>query len=71
MWATDGDDDEAMIGNGTSSGFSVISARSQSGALPPGVGSTMIARPSQTNDMPRVTTIEGSWRSGSARRRAP
>ena len=45
-----------------SSGFIVISERSQSGAEPPGVGRRMIASPSQTNDIPSVTTIEGSWR---------
>ncbi len=47
--------------NGTSGVFQVISARSQSGALPPGVGSTRIARPSQTKDMPSVTTMDGRF----------
>ena len=34
----------------------------QAGTLPPGSGSTISARPSQTKEAPRVTTIEGSWR---------
>ena len=49
-----------MIGKGTSHVFSVISVRTQSGALPPGVGRTITASPSQTKDIPRVTTIDGS-----------
>ena len=52
-----------MIGKGTKAGFSVISVRIQSGAVPPGVGRTRTARPSQTKDMPSVTTMDGSWRS--------
>ena len=52
----------AMMGKGTNGGFSFISQASQSGDLPPGVGSTSTARPSQTNDMPSVTTIEGRLR---------
>ena len=52
----------AMIGNGTSGGFMVIRLPSQSGASPPGVGSTMRAMPSQMNDMPRVTTMAGNRR---------
>ena len=48
--------------NGSSGVLKVMIARSQSGALPPGVGSTRMASPSQTNDMPSVTTIDGSLR---------
>ena len=36
--------------------------RERFGDLPPGVGSTRIASPSHTNDMPSVTTIDGRFR---------
>jgi hypothetical protein len=52
----------AMIGNGTYGGFSFISQAIHSGDRPPGVGRMRTARPSQTNDMPRVTTIDGRLR---------
>ena len=52
----------AMIGKGTSGGFSFISQASHSGDLPPGVGRTSTASPSQTKDMPSVTTIDGRLR---------
>ena len=52
----------AMIGNGMKGGFSVISAASQSGALPPGVGRRRMASPCQTKLMPSVTTIDGRLR---------
>ena len=51
-----------MIGNGTKGGLKPIIASSHSGALPPGVGRTRIARPCQTKLMPSVTTIEGRLR---------
>jgi len=53
---------EAMIGKGTRAGLRVISDRIQPGASPPGVGSTKMARPNQTKDMPKVTTIDGKFR---------
>ena len=52
----------AMIGKGMSGGFSSMSACSQSGALPPGFGSSRMASPCQTKLMPSVTTIEGRLR---------
>ncbi len=48
-----------MIGNGTKGGFSVISVRIYSGALPPGVGSTNTARPSQTAMAPSQAHSQG------------
>ncbi|MNC99555.1 hypothetical protein D3C83_178850 [compost metagenome] len=52
----------AMIGNGITGVFSFISVDSHSGDFPPGVGSTSTERPSQTKDMPSVTTIDGRSR---------
>ena len=52
----------AMIGNGMWGGFRVISQRIHSGDVPPGVGRSSTETPSQTKDMPRVTTIEGKLR---------
>ena len=53
----------AMIGNGNEAAASSSSApASQAGALPPGVGRIRTAMPSQTKDMPSVTTIDGRLR---------
>ena len=52
----------AMIWDGTIGVVTVMVDLSQSGALPPGVGSTNTASPAQTKDMPSVTTIEGRFR---------
>ncbi len=51
-----------MIGSGTNGGLSRTAAASHPGAAPPGVGSTSSASPSQTNEAPSVTTIDGSRR---------
>ena len=53
---------QATIGSGTRGMWKPTAVLSQSGALPPGDGSSRIASPSQTNDRPSVTTIEGSCR---------
>ena len=52
-------------------GFSVMNERSHSGASPPGVGRSMMATPSHTNDMPSVTTIDGRLRRWMSAPRAP
>ena len=58
----EGDHGKGDDGERDEPGFSVIRARSHSGAEPPGVGSRVMASPSQMNDMPRVTTMDGSRR---------
>ena len=52
----------AMIGKGMSGTCSDMIAFSHSGALPPGEGRISTAMPSQTKEMPSVTTIEGRLR---------
>ena len=53
---------EATIAIGTSGGFDVISPLIQSGAVPPGAGSSSTARPAQTKLIPSVTTMDGRLR---------
>ena len=52
----------STIGSGTKGGLNAMAASSQSGALPPGFGSSRIARPCQTKLMPSVTTMDGMLR---------
>ena len=47
---------------GTIGVLNFMTARIHSGALPPGVGRTSRASPSQTKDMPSVTTMDGRLR---------
>ena len=47
---------------GSSGGLTPMIVCSQTGALPPGLGRSRIARPCQTKLMPSVTTIEGRLR---------
>ncbi len=51
-----------MIGNGTSGDFQLMMSFSHCGTVPAGVGIRMTAMPSQTKDMPSVTTMLGSRR---------
>ena len=52
----------ATIAIGSSGGRTVISARTQSGAAPPGAGSISTASPAQTKLIPSDTTIDGRLR---------
>lgn len=52
----------ATMAIGTSGGFDVITALAQSGACPPGAGSSRMASPLQTKLMPSVTTMDGRSR---------
>ena len=61
----------AMMGKGTHGVCTVISAFSQSGALPPGDGRIITAMPSHTKESPSVTTMEGRFRTWMSAPTAP
>ena len=50
------------MGKGTKGGLKPVTASSQSGALPPGLGRMRMASPCHTKLIPSVTTIDGRLR---------